>query len=276
MSLFDLSGKVAIVTGGTKGIGLGVAQQMAAQGAKVIVSSREQALCDKVAADLNAAYGAGQTIAKGIAADLNKVDDLEQLARDSAEAFGGLDILVCNAAILPYIGESADTPPELFDRILTVNTHHNFRLCQAARPFLKARGGGAIVFIGSIAGHTAAPSTMAYSIAKAGVAHMARCLADEFAADRIRVNCVAPGFIRSFSSQAVIDNPGAAEAIAGGTPLGRIGEPEDIAGAAIFFASDAGSYVTGQSILVDGGRGVLSPVTAPKGVPGLQSGTTYN
>jgi len=275
MSLFDLTGKVAIVTGGTKGIGLGVAQQMAAQGAKVIVSSREQALCDQVAADLNAAYGAGQAIAKGIAADLNKIEELENLAKAGAEAFGGLDILVCNAAILPYIGESANTPPALFDRILTSNTHHNFRLCQAARPFMKARGGGAIVLIGSIAGHTASPSTMAYSIAKAGVAHMARCLADEFAADRIRVNCVAPGFIRSFSSQAVID-AGAADAIAAGTPLGRIGEPEDIAGAAIFLASDAGSFVTGQSILVDGGRGVLSPVTAPKGVPGLDAGTTYN
>lgn len=275
--LFDLTGKVALVTGATKGIGYGVAHQLAAHGAKLVVSSRDQGLCDQVAAEIDAKYGRG---AVGIACDIDSIEDMEALARGGAAAFGGLDVLVCNAAILPFIGPSADTPVPMFDRILTSNTHHNFRLCQAVRGSMIQRGGGSIVLIGSIAGHTAGPATMAYSIAKAGVSHMARCLADEFAYDRIRVNCVAPGFIRSFSSQSIVDNPVAHQMIAANNPLGRIGEPDDIAGAVVFLASAAGSYVTGATLLVDGGAAALSSrAAAAQGsgaIAGLEPGTTYN
>ncbi|MET0181957.1 MAG: glucose 1-dehydrogenase [Caulobacterales bacterium] len=278
MSLFDLTDKVAIVTGGTKGIGYGVAHQLAAHGAKVIVSSREQSLCDSIAKEISDKYGKGQVIAKGISCNIDKLDDIERLAQESVAAFGGVDILVCNAAVLPFMGASSNTPPDLFDRILTSNTHHNFRLCQAVRPSMAKRGGGSIVLIGSIAGHTASPGTMAYSIAKAGVAHMARCLADEFAAEKIRVNCVSPGFIRSFSSQAVVDNKDALQTIEAGNPLGRIGQPEDIAGAVVFLSSPAGSYVTGGSILVDGGASALSSPArrGAREIPGMESGKTYN
>jgi hypothetical protein len=276
MSLFDLTGKVAVVTGATKGIGLGITQQLILHGAKVVVSSRNQAECDALAEQLNTARGAGQVVAKGVACNIDKLEDIERLARQSIEAFGGVDILVCNAAVLPYIGVAAGTPPELFDRIVTSNTHHNFRLCEAVRGSMAARGGGAIILIGSNAGHTASPGLLAYAISKAGVAHMARCLADEMATDRIRVNCVSPGFIRSFSSRPVWENQAAVDAIAKGTPLGRIGEPEDIAGTVIFLASQAGSFVTGASILVDGGRSMLSPPGTERGVPGLEEGTTYN
>ena len=275
MSLFDLTGKVAVVTGATKGIGRGIIQEMASHGAKIIVSARDQPQCDSVATELNAAFGKGEIIAKGIAADLAKFDDMDRLATESIAAFGGADILVCNAAILPYIGPSANTSPKLFDRVLTGNIHHNFRLCQALRANMAARGGGSIVLIGSVAGHSASPFTMAYSVAKAGVSHMARCLADEFAAERIRVNCVAPGFIHSFSSQPIVDNPVAKAAMADGTPLGRIGEPEDIAGAVIFLVSKAGSYVTGNTILVDGGRAMLAPPQLAKGVAGIEPGKSY-
>ncbi|HEY2659770.1 MAG TPA: glucose 1-dehydrogenase [Caulobacteraceae bacterium] len=275
MSLFDLTGKVAIVTGATKGIGLGVSRQLVAHGARVVLSSRHQAECEALAAELNADRG-GTPIAMGVACDLDRLEDMDRLARESAAAFGGVDILVCNAAVLPYIGPSADTPVDLFDRILISNTHHNFRLCQAVRAQMAERGGGSIILIGSIAGHTASPVTMAYSIAKAGVAHMARCLADELAAEKIRVNCVSPGFIHSFSSQPIVDNPAAVAAIAAATPLGRIGEPDDVAGAVVYLASAAGSYVTGASILVDGGRAALSPPNRPAAIPGIRAGAFYN
>ena len=143
MSLFDLSGKIAVVTGATKGIGRGVIERLAEHGARVVASSRDQAACDEVAAQLNETYGGGEQIACGIACDIDSLEQIDHLAAASAERWGGIDILVGNAAILPYMGKSADTPPELFDRILTSNQHHNFRLCQAVRESMVRRGGGA-------------------------------------------------------------------------------------------------------------------------------------
>jgi NAD(P)-dependent dehydrogenase (short-subunit alcohol dehydrogenase family) len=274
VSLFDLTGKVAVVTGATKGIGLGVAEEMAAQGAKLIVSSRDQALCDQVAADLDARYGKGQQIAKGIACDIDDLGSIARLAKTAPEAWGGVDILVCNAAILPFIGPSKDTPPELFDRILIGNIHHNFRLCQALRPQMAARGGGSMVLIGSEAGHTSSPMVLAYAVAKAGVAHMARCLADEMAGEKIRVNCVAPGLIRSYSSSKTLGDDGLAK-IGAGLPLGRVGEPKDIAGAVIYLSSEAGSHVTGSAIIVDGGRAYLS-TQGSNSLDEVKPGTSYN
>jgi NAD(P)-dependent dehydrogenase (short-subunit alcohol dehydrogenase family) len=241
MSLFDLTGKVAVVTGATKGIGLGIVQQLVAHGAKVVVSSRNQALCDEVSADLNAR--AGGEVAKGMACDIDKLEDIEALAEASRGAFGGVDILICNAAALAFIGPAASTPPDVFERLLSTNIHHNFRLCEALRGDIAARGGGSIILIGSLAGHSASASLLGYAVAKAGVAHLARCLADEMAAEKIRVNCVAPGLIRSFSSQ----------------PLWRNEQMLEASERVIFLASRAGSYVTGETILVDGGRTMLSP-----------------
>ncbi|MBV9995853.1 MAG: SDR family oxidoreductase [Caulobacteraceae bacterium] len=276
MGLFDLSGKVAVVTGATKGIGFGVARQLAAHGARVVVASRSQSQCDAIAAEIERDCAAAPGMVRGVACDIDKLPDIGALARRSLELFGGVDILVCNAAILPFIGPSEQTPPELFDRILTTNVHHNFRLCQAFRRSMAERGGGSIILIGSTAGHTASPSIMAYSLAKAGLAHMARNLGDDLAAERIRVNCVAPGFVRSYSSQPIVDNPQAVKAIADGVPLGRIGEPDDIAGAVVFLASAAGAYVTGNTILVDGGATMLSSPQLRRGIPGVEAGTSYN
>jgi len=262
MSLFDLTGKVAVVTGATKGIGLGVARALVEHGAKVIVSSRDQPLCDQVASDLNAAFGKGAVIAKGVACDIDRLDDIERLAVAARGAFDGVDILVCNAAALAFIGPAATTPSDVFERLLSTNIHHNFRLCEALRPDIARRGGGSIILIGSLAGHSASANLLGYAVSKAGVAHLARCLADEMAAERIRVNCIAPGLIRSFSSQPIWRNERILEASERGIPLGRIGEPEDVAGTVVFLASRAGSYVTGETILVDGGRTLLSPPQA--------------
>ena len=263
MSLFDLTGKVAVITGSTKGIGRGIAEEMAALGAKIVISSRKADEADAAAAELNAKYGKGAVIAKGSPCDLDSLDDIARFATDAVAAFGQVDILVCNAAALPFIGPSSQTPPEMFTRILNTNIHHNFRLVQALRPSIAAQGGGSVVLIGSIAGHAPNPNLMAYAAAKAGVSHMARCLADELVGENIRVNCVAPGFIRSFSSAPVVADEQAMKHIIGTIPLKRIGEPEDIAGTAIFLSSRAGSYVTGSTIIVDGGRSNLSPPTPP-------------
>jgi len=253
VGLFDLTGKVAVVTGATKGIGRGIAQELVNAGARVIVSSRTPADCRRVAAEL------GADNAKGLPLDLDDYDAIAPFAEAAQAAFDGVDILVCNAAALSWFGPSRETPREDFDRLLRTNIHHNHRLCEALRPAIAARGGGAIILIGSLAGHNASPQLMAYAVSKAGVAHLARSLADEMAPERIRVNCVAPGFIRSWSSQRVFDNDAALKAVVAGIPLGRAGEPEDIAGTVVFLASRAGSYVTGETLLVDGGRTQLSP-----------------
>ncbi len=276
-TLFDLSGKIALVTGATRGIGRGVVDRLAEHAAKVVVSSRSPERCEEVATELNQRYGGGDEIAVGIPCDIESLDDIERLAGLASEKWGGLDILVANAAALPFMGPSADTPPEMFDRILSTNQHHNFRLCQAVRPSMARRGGGSIVLIGSISGHTPAPTTMAYSIAKAGLAHMARCLADEFACDGIRVNNVAPGLIRSHSSRYLWQDESMLAKVTADIPLQRIGEPEDIAGAVVFLSSTAGSYVTGVTIPVDGGRLQLSPAGATSAVDdATEAGKTFD
>jgi len=277
MSLFDLEGKVAIVTGATKGIGRGIVERMAEHGARLVVSSRDQTACDSVAAELNDAYADDAEIACGIACDIDSLEQIENLATAAAERWGGIDILVANAAILPFMGPSADTPPELFNRILTSNQHHNFRLCHAVRHSMVGRGGGRIVLIGSASGHSPSPNVMAYAVAKAGLAHMARCLADELAPERITVNCVAPGLIRSFSSKPLWEDESVLSTVTAGIPLGRIGEPDDIAGAAIFLCSDAGSYVSGATIPMDGGRTALSPATQGRSATDeTMAGSTFN
>ena len=260
MTAFDLTGKVAVVTGATRGIGLGVARELARQGARVVISSRKPDECERTAAELNAALGGGAVIAKGAACDMDRLDDIERFVEVARSAFDGVDILVCNAAAMSFVGPAANTPPEVFERLFNTNIHHNFRLCEALRPEIARRGGGSIVLIGSMAGHTPSPTMLAYSVAKAGVAHMALSLADEMASENIRVNCIAPGLVRTSASQPLWRNEQTLKATTDTIPLRRIGEPEDIAGAVVFLVSRAGSYVTGQTILVDGGWARLSPL----------------
>ncbi|MDB5540585.1 MAG: Oxidoreductase, short chain dehydrogenase/reductase family protein [Devosia sp.] len=259
MSLFDLTGKIAVVTGATKGIGLGIAQELVKVGAKVIVSSRSQEDCDRLAME----FGPG--VAKGIALDLENLDAIEPFAAAAVAAFGGVDILVCNAAVLAFVGPASKTPPQLFDRLLKTNVHHNFRLCEALRPAIAARGGGSITLIGSGSGHHASPFMLAYGVSKAGLSHLALSLADEMVAEGIRVNCVAAGVIRSKASERMWRDDELLRMTSASIPLQRIGEPEDIAGTVIFLASQAGSYITGETIMVDGGKTALSPPASSSG-----------
>jgi NAD(P)-dependent dehydrogenase (short-subunit alcohol dehydrogenase family) len=266
MSLFDLSGKVAVVTGSTKGIGRGIAEQLVAHGAKVVVSSRTEADCREAVEAINSA--AGEEVAKYATCDLDDRNDIERFATEAIAAFGKVDLLVSNAAALAFIGPAEDTPDEEFTRVLNTNVHHNFRLCHAFREAL-AETKGSLILIGSISGHSPGYNLFAYGASKAAVSHMTRSLADEYVKQGIRVNCVSPGFIRSYTSAPIFEQEEALNALVSAIPLKRAGEPEDIAGAVIFLASDAGSYVVGQTIIVDGGRVSLS--SPPAGTEALSA-----
>lgn len=265
MTLFDLSGKVAVVTGSTKGIGRGIVDRLAEHGATVIVSSRDQTLCEKTAAELNEKYGRGKAIAIGIAADLEDVGSLQKLVDGVNAKCKRIDILVCNAAVLPFIGPSADTPRELFTRLLEGNIQNTFRFCQMVLPQMKERRDGCVIIIGSASGRMASTLEMAYGLTKAAQSHMARSLAAEVAPFNVRVNCVSPGLTRSHSSRPLWENEKLLKMFTASNPLQRIGEPDDIAGGVIFLASQAGSFVTGETLAIDGGATSLPPTREGQG-----------
>ena len=251
MSLFDLTGKVAIVTGSSRGIGRASAEQLAAQGARVVISSRKQDACDTVAAAINARHGEGTAIA--IAASISAKEALQELVDKTRAAFGQIDILVCNAASNPYYGPLASISDEQFRKILDNNILSNHWLIQMVAPDMRARRDGAIIIVSSIGGLRGSPMIGAYNVSKAADFQLARNYAVEYGPDNVRVNCIAPGLIKTDFARALWDTPEAEERSSKHTPLRRLGEPDDIAGAVVFLASAAGRYVTGQGIVVDGG-----------------------
>ncbi|MDO9318079.1 MAG: SDR family oxidoreductase [Gammaproteobacteria bacterium] len=249
MSLFNLAGKVALITGSTKGIGLAIARRMAQVGAHVVISSRNQQACEEVADLINAEGG----VAVAIACNINYKEQLRMLVEKTTAHFGGIDILVCNAALNPYYGSSQDIPDEAFDKIMNANIGSAHRLCQLVLPGMAARGGGAVIIVSSIAGLKGSTVLGAYGISKAADMQMARNLAVEWGPKNIRVNCIAPGLVRTDFARALWENPETYAATVAKYPLRRIGEPDEIAGAAIFLASEAGSFTTGQTLVIDGG-----------------------
>jgi NAD(P)-dependent dehydrogenase (short-subunit alcohol dehydrogenase family) len=249
MSLFNLTGKVALITGSTKGIGLAIAQRMAEAGAKVVISSRRQDACDEVAAEIKA--NGGEAVA--IACNINYKEQLQNLVEKTVAAFGEIDILVCNAALNPFYGSSQDIPDDAFSKIMDSNIGSAHRLCQFVLPGMAKKGGGAVIIVSSIAGLKGSAMLGAYGISKAADMQMARNLAVEWGPKNIRANCIAPGLIRTDFAKALWEDPEVYKQTVSKYPLRRIGEPDEIAGAAIFLASDAGSFTTGQTIVVDGG-----------------------
>jgi len=250
MELFDLTGKVAIVTGSTKGIGKAIAERLAEHGAKVVVSSRKAAACEEVAAAINAKHPGA---AIGVPANISSKDDLQNLVDETRAAFGKIDVLVCNAASNPYYGPMSGISDEAFHKILGNNIVSNHWLIQMVAPEMIERKDGAIIVISSIGGLRGSGDIGAYCISKAADMQLARNLAQELSPNNIRVNCIAPGLVKTDFARALWETPEAERRSSFGNPLRRLGEPDDIAGAAVFLASRAGAWMTGQTIVIDGG-----------------------
>ena len=251
MSLFDLSGKSAIITGSSRGIGRAIAEAMADQGAKVTISSRKPGPCQEVAAGINDKHGDGTAIA--VPANISSKDELQAMVDATNKAFGKVDVVVCNAAANPYYGPMEGITDEQFEKVLQNNIISNHWLIQMCMPQMRERKDGAIILVSSIGGLRCSPIIGAYNISKAADFQLARNLATEYGKDNIRVNCIAPGLIRTDFARALWEDPQNLKRALSGTPMARIGEPEEIAGAACYLASKAGSYMTGQMMVVDGG-----------------------
>lgn len=247
--LFDLTGKVCVITGSSKGIGRAIAERMAEHGARVVVSSRKRDACEVVAEGIRARGGEAIVIPCNIA---HKAE-LAALVDGTVAEWGGIDVLVCNAAVNPYFGPSAGISDEQFDRIMGSNVRSNLWLTNMVLPGMAARGGGSVIIISSIGGLRGTPLLGAYAISKAADMQLARNIAVEWGPKGVRANCIAPGLIKTDFARALWENPTIATKRMRDTPLQRIGEPDEIAGAAIFLAARAGSYTTGQTIVVDGG-----------------------
>jgi NAD(P)-dependent dehydrogenase (short-subunit alcohol dehydrogenase family) len=252
MRLFDLKGKTAIITGSSRGIGKSIAEQMAAHGAKVVISSRKLPACEEVATELNVKHGDGTAIA--IACNISSKDNLQNLVDETKAAFGDIHVLVCNAASNPYYGPMADIADDQFTKILHNNIIANNQLIAMVAPEMIARKDGSITIVSSIGGLKGSPIIGAYCISKAADFQLARNLAVEYGAHNVRVNCIAPGLIKTDFARALWENPDNLKVALATTPMRRIGEPDEIAGAAVFLASPAGQYMTGQQIVIDGGQ----------------------
>src|ERR1700730_8828008 len=251
MELFDLSGKVAIVTGSSRGIGRAIAEAYAAAGARVIISSRKQPACEAVANEINRKHGEECAIA--IAANISDKKALEALVAETRQRLGKVDVLVCNAASNPHYGPQATISDEQFRKIFDNNVLSNHWLITMVAPEMIERKEGAIIIVSSIGGLIGSSVIGAYNVSKAADFQLVRNLALEFGPHNVRVNAIAPGVIRTDFAKALSEDPKAEAALQRVTPLRRIGEPQEIAGAAVFLASKAGAYMTGQSIVIDGG-----------------------
>lgn len=249
--LFDLTGKVAIITGSSRGIGRAIAESMAGQGAKVVISSRKEPACREVANALNAEHGEGTAIV--VPANISSKEDLQNLADETRRQLGHIDILVCNAASNPYYGPMAGIADDQFRKIFENNVMANHWLIGMIAPEMVERREGSIIIVSSIGGLTSSTVIGAYNVSKAADFQLARNLAAEFGPSGVRVNCIAPGLVRTDFAKALWENPDTLKAVTRATPLRRIGEPHEIAGAAVYLASDASTFMTGQAMVVDGG-----------------------
>jgi NAD(P)-dependent dehydrogenase (short-subunit alcohol dehydrogenase family) len=247
--MFDLTNKVAIITGSTKGIGRAIAEALARAGASVVISSRKADKCEQVA---NAIKSEGHE-ATAIACHIGKREDVEHLISETKTRYGKIDVLVCNAAVNPYYGPMSGLGDDAFAKVMDSNVRSNIWLCNLAIPDMAERKDGSVIIVSSIGGLKGSLNLGIYAISKAADFQLARNLAVEWGPKNIRVNCIAPGLVRTDFARALWENPetlGRAETL---TPLRRIGQPDDIAGAAVFLASRAGAWMTGQVMVIDGG-----------------------
>jgi NAD(P)-dependent dehydrogenase (short-subunit alcohol dehydrogenase family) len=249
MDLFDLTGKTAVITGSSRGIGRAIAEQMAAAGARVVISSRKAGPCEEVAAGINAAGGK----AVSIPCNVGDKAQLQALISRTRAELGPVDILVCNAAVNPYYGPLLDIPDDAYDKTMNSNVRSNLWLMQLVLPEMAKRKDGVVMIISSIAGLRGSPMLGAYAISKAADLQLCRNLAVEWGQHNVRINCIVPGLVKTDFARALWEDPVVLEQAVSNAPLKRIGEPIEIAGAAVFLASKAGTFLTGQAIVVDGG-----------------------
>jgi len=246
---FSLAGKVAVVTGSSRGIGRAIAEGMAGAGAAVTVNGRNPETTQAVAGAIAAA--GGKSLA--VPADVGKVADIERLIKSTVATFGRLDILVNSAGISPHYKPAETMTEAEWDEVIAVNLKGVFLCCQAAGRVMIPQKSGRIINISSIGGQVALPRLIAYCAAKGGIDQLTRVLAVEWAPHHILVNAISPGYIDTDLTKGLVQNPARRDALLRQVPLGRLGKPDEIAGAAIYLASDAASYVTGQTLDVDGG-----------------------
>lgn len=248
--LFDMTGKVAVITGSTKGIGRSIAEEMAKCGAKVVISSRKAEVCEQVASELKAqGY---EAIA--IPCHVGKKEDLQNLVDKTNEAWGDIDVLVCNAATNPVYGPTSELTDDAWDKIMDTNVKGTFWLTNMVLPQMAKKGEGSVVLLSSIAGLRGNTVIGTYGVSKAAEAALARNLAVEWGPKGIRVNAIAPGLIKTDFAKALWEDPVRVKRAEDKTPLRRIGDPVDIAGLAVFLSTKASAYITGQVIVADGGE----------------------
>jgi NAD(P)-dependent dehydrogenase (short-subunit alcohol dehydrogenase family) len=247
--LFNLTGKVALITGASKGIGEQIARYFAQFGAKVVISSRRQADLDELANDIR--QSGGEVTA--IEARMGDEAQTKHLFDKTVEIYGGIDILVNNAAANPYYGPTVDCPDSAYDKIMDINVKAPFQLCKLVHPIMKMRGGGSIINISSIAGETPDPGLGLYSVSKAAINMLTKVFAKEWGEDGIRVNSVAPGLIKTKFSQALWKDEKTLAYFTKRLPIARMGTVEEVASLVLYLASDASGYCTGGVYTVDGG-----------------------
>jgi len=247
--LFDLAGRVAIITGSTRGIGLAIAEQFARRGARVVVSSRKADACEAARESIVAAGGD----ALALPCNIGHKDQLQALVTGTLARYGKIDILVCNAAVNPYFGPLTGIPDDAYDKIMNSNVRSNLWLANMALPEIARAGGGACVIVSSIAGLKGSRMLGAYGLSKAADSQLARNLAVEWGDRNVRVNTIAPGVIKTDFAKALYADPELERRTIEQYPLGRLGTVEDVAGVAVMLASRAGAFITGQTIVVDGG-----------------------
>ncbi len=249
--LFDLTGKVAVITGSSRGIGRAIAERMAEAGAKVAISSRKAGPCEEVALAINRARGEERAIA--VPANISSKDELSKLVAATRTKWGRIDILVCNAASSPYFGPLSGISDEQFRKVFDNNILSTHWLAQMVAPEMAKRRDGSIIIVSSIGAFRGSPVVGAYNISKAADIQLARNLAIELGPSNVRVNCIAPGLIRTDFSRALWENKETLEQMTKPVPLRRIGEADEVAGAAVYLASPAAAFVTGETIVIDGG-----------------------
>ena len=251
MSIFNLKNKSILITGSSRGIGKSIAHQCALHGANVIISSRKLDACEKTANEIN--NEVGNEVAFPIAANISDESQLDLLVESTRKQLGKIDVLICNAATNPFMGSMLDMPSEKFDKVMNNNIKSNQVLCNLVLPEMIDRNDGAIIIISSIAAIKGSPILGAYNISKAADVMIVKNIAAEFGNKNIRANSIAPGLIKTDFAKALWENPDILKAVLSTTPMQRIGEPNEIAGVAVMLASDAGNYINGQTIVVDGG-----------------------